>query len=161
MEKGLVQIPEGRLLFGFLTVKENLEMGSYSSRARSQRAASMEEVFGLLPVLKDRQSQLASSLSGGEAQMCAVGRGLMARPELLMLDEPSLGLAPIIVRKCLDLVKDMKARGITVLLVEQNVKASLEIADRAYVLENGRIVMEGRASEMVGDERIRKAYLGI
>ncbi|HHY37798.1 MAG TPA: ABC transporter ATP-binding protein [Clostridia bacterium] len=161
VELGIVQVPEGRLLFPFLTVKENLEMGSINRRARPNRSVSMGEVFELLPVLKERQNQLAGSLSGGEAQMCAIGRGLMAKPDLIMLDEPSLGLAPMIVKKCLDLVLDMKRRGMTVLLVEQNVKASLEIADRAYVLENGSIVMEGLARDLVADEGIRKAYLGI
>jgi len=161
VELGIAQIPEGRLLFSFMTVTENLEMGAFTNRAKKYRSKAREEVFRLFPILRKRKRQLAGSLSGGEAQMCAIGRGLMSRPELLILDEPSLGLAPLLVRKILGLVSNLQKEGITILLVEQNVRASLEIADRAYVIENGNIIMEGLGKDLIDDERIRKAYLGI
>ncbi len=159
--QGLVQVPEGRRLFPYMTVLENLELGAYSSGARRQRAKTLEMVFGLLPVLQERQGQLAGSLSGGEQQMLAIGRGLMALPRLLMLDEPSLGLAPLMVKQILDTVKNVNARGMTVLLVEQNVQHSLRLAHRGYVLENGRIVLEGKGEELLGTPHLRKAYLGM
>jgi branched-chain amino acid transport system ATP-binding protein len=158
---GLVQVPEGRRLFPYMTVLENLELGAYSREARRQRMKTLEMVFGLLPVLKERQGQLAGSLSGGEQQMVAIGRGLMALPKLLMLDEPSLGLAPLMVKQILDTVKDVSARGMTVLLVEQNVQHSLRLAHRGYVLENGRIVLEGKGEELMGNPHLKKAYLGM
>jgi branched-chain amino acid transport system ATP-binding protein len=160
VELGIVQIPEGRGLFPFMTVLENLELGSYGTEARRRKAETLEHVLELLPVLKERQNQLAGSLSGGEQQMLAIGRGLMARPKLLMLDEPSLGLAPMLVQKCFDIVKEVHAQGTTVLLVEQNVHHALALADRGYVLENGRIVMSGKGTDLLGDPNLRRAYLG-
>ncbi|MFB3819803.1 MAG: ABC transporter ATP-binding protein [Candidatus Methylomirabilales bacterium] len=159
--RGLVQVPEGRRLFPYMSVLENLDLGAYSAEARRERGRSLEKVFALLPLLKDRQGQLAGSLSGGEQQMLAIGRGLMALPRLLMLDEPSVGLAPLLVRQILDTVKDVAAHGTTVLLVEQNVQQSLRLAHRAYVLENGKIVLEGRAADLLGSPHLKKAYLGM
>ena len=158
---GLVQVPEGRRLFPYMTVLENLELGAYTQQARHQRGKSLEMVFGLLPILKDRQGQLAGSLSGGEQQMLAIGRGLMALPRLLMLDEPSVGLAPLMVKQILETVRDINARGTTVLLVEQNVQHSLRLAHRGYVLENGRIVLEGKGTELLANPHLKKAYLGM
>ena len=161
VELGLVQVPEGRLLFPKLTVRENLELGSYNKNSRSSRKERLEYVYELLPRLKERSDQLAGSLSGGEGQMCAIGRGLMANPKLLMFDEPSLGLAPIVVSEVMKLIKNIAKDGTTVLLVEQNVRQSLKLADRAYVLENGRIIMEGKGKELLDSPEVRKAYLGI
>jgi branched-chain amino acid transport system ATP-binding protein len=158
---GLVQVPEGRRLFPYMTVLENLDLGAYSLEARQQRAKSLEMVFGLLPILKDRKGQLAGSLSGGEQQMLAIGRGLMAHPRLLMLDEPSVGLAPLMVKQILETVRDVNSRGTTVLLVEQNVQHSLRLAHRGYVLENGRIVLEGRGADLLANPHLKKAYLGM
>ncbi len=158
---GLVQVPEGRRLFPYMTVLENLELGAYSPEARRSRAKSLELVFGMLPILEERQSQLAGSLSGGEQQMLAIGRGLMALPRLLMLDEPSLGLAPLMVKQILETVREANARGTTILLVEQNVQHSLRLAHRGYVLENGRIVLEGEGAELLGNPHLKKAYLGM
>lgn len=161
VEKGLIQIPEGRKLFPFMTVQENLEVGSYSKRAKRDREESINEVYSLFPRLRERKNQFAGSLSGGEQQMCAIGRAMMAKPELLMLDEPSLGLAPILVQDVFDIVKTLNKRGVTILLVEQNVQHSLEIADYAYVLENGKIVLEGKGQELLADTKLKKAYLGM
>ena len=158
---GIVQVPEGRRLFPFLSVRENLIMGAHSEAARKQRDASLKQVFELFPVLAERRSQLASSMSGGEQQMCAIGRALMAQPKLLMLDEPTLGLAPLLVRRIFDTVQTINQAGVTVLLVEQNVHHTLAIANRAYVLESGRVALAGPASELSGDERLRRAYLGM
>lgn len=158
--RGIVQVPEGRRLFPFMTVRENLDLGAYSKRARQGADTNLESVFALLPRVKERERQLAGSLSGGEQQMCAIGRALMAMPKLLMLDEPTLGLAPLLVTMVFDLVKEIRSRGTTILLVEQNVRQSLSIADRAYVLENGRIVMEGRGSDLLENEQLKQAYLG-
>ena len=158
---GIVQVPEGRRLFPFLSVRENLIMGAHSEAARKQRGASLEQVFELFPVLAERQNQLASSMSGGEQQMCAIGRALMAQPKLLMLDEPTLGLAPLLVRRIFDTVQTINQAGVTVLLVEQNVHHTLAIASRAYVLESGRVALAGPAMELSGDERLRRAYLGM
>jgi branched-chain amino acid transport system ATP-binding protein len=159
--RGLVQVPEGRRLFPYMTVLENLELGAYSAEARRERTKSLETVFGLLPLLKDRQAQLAGSLSGGEQQMLAIGRGLMALPRLLMLDEPSVGLAPLMVKQILETVRDVNAHGTTVLLVEQNVQHSLRLAHRGYVLENGRIVLEGKGPDLLANPHLKKAYLGM
>ncbi|HWQ80008.1 MAG TPA: ABC transporter ATP-binding protein [Anaerovoracaceae bacterium] len=161
VELGLVQVPEGRLLFPKLTVRENLELGAYSKRSRNSRKDRLEYVYGLLPRMKERANQLAGSLSGGEAQMCAIGRGLMAQPKLLMFDEPSLGLAPIVVKEIMGLIKNIRKEGMTILLVEQNVRQSLKLADRAYVIENGRIIMEGQGRELLDSSEVKKAYLGI
>ena len=161
VDHGLIQVPEGRLLFPKLTVRENLELGAYSKRSRNNRKERLEYVYGLLPKLKERSNQMAGSLSGGEAQMCAIGRGLMANPRLLMLDEPSLGLAPIIVLEIMELIKNIRKEGMTILLVEQNVRQSLKLADRAYVIENGRILMEGNGKELLNSNEVKRAYLGI
>lgn len=158
---GLIQCPEGRLLFPSLTVRENLELGAFSKRARPTRKDRLEYVYSLLPRLKERSNQLAGSLSGGEAQMCAIGRGLMANPILLMFDEPSLGLAPKVVLEVMELIKNINKEGTTILLVEQNVRQSLKLSDRAYVMENGKIIMEGKGKELLNSEEIRKAYMGI
>jgi branched-chain amino acid transport system ATP-binding protein len=161
VDQGLIQVPEGRLLFPKLTVRENLELGAYSKRSRSNRKERLEYVYGLLPKMKERANQLAGSLSGGEAQMCAIGRGLMADPKLLMFDEPSLGLAPIVVLEIMELIKNIRREGTTILLVEQNVRQSLKLADRAYVIENGRIILEGAGKELLDSSEVKKAYLGI
>jgi branched-chain amino acid transport system ATP-binding protein len=161
VERGIVQIPEGRQLFPFMTVAQNLEMGAYSLAARERRHETLEEVFDLLPLLRERRNQLAVQLSGGEQQMCAIARGLMARPRLLMLDEPSLGLAPLFVQRCFDIVRRIHERGVTVLIVEQNVHHVLSLASRAYVLENGRVVMAGPGPTLLRDEGLRRAYMGM
>ena len=161
VERGIVQVPEGRRLFTLMTVKDNLIVGAYNSRADRQRGKTMQEVLGLLPRLRERASQLAMTLSGGEQQMVALGRGLMARPKLLMLDEPSLGLAPILIRNIFETIRKIADQGTTVLLVEQDVKNSLGLSERGYVLEHGRIVMEGKAKELLDDPHIKTAYLGI
>ncbi len=161
VERGIVHVPEGRRLFNFMSVEENLLMGNYSRSARAERALALAEVYELLPLLAERRTQLAGSLSGGEQQMLAIGRGLMARPKVLMLDEPSLGLAPLFVAKVFDLVAELRARGLTVLLVEQNVHHALRLADRAYVLEQGRVVLEGSGTALAEDEGLRRAYMGI
>lgn len=161
VERGLIQVPEGRLLFPKLTVRENLELGAYSKRSRGSRKERLEYVYSILPKMKERANQMAGSLSGGEAQMCAIGRGLMADPKLLMFDEPSLGLAPIVVLEIMELIKDIRKEGTTILLVEQNVRQSLKLADRAYVIENGRIIMEGNGKELLNSNEVKKAYLGI
>jgi branched-chain amino acid transport system ATP-binding protein len=161
VERGIVQVPEGRRLFTLMTVKDNLIVGAYNSRADRQRGKTLQNVLGLLPRLRERASQLAMTLSGGEQQMVALGRGLMARPKLLMLDEPSLGLAPILIRNIFETVRKIADQGTTVLLVEQDVKNSLGLSDRGYVLEHGRIAMEGKAKELLDDPHIKTAYLGI
>jgi branched-chain amino acid transport system ATP-binding protein len=161
VELGIAQIPEARRLFPFMTVQENLEIGGYNRRAQSVKEQTLEEVFDLFPILKERRNQLARTLSGGEQQMLAVGRGLMAKPVLLMLDEPSLGLAPILVKTVFEAVQQINDGGTTVLLVEQDVQHSLEMSHRGYVLENGRVVMEGTGKGLLDDPHIRKAYLGL
>jgi len=161
VEMGVIQIPEARRLFPFMTVQENLEIGAYNRRAQTVQSQTMQDVFDLLPVLNERRTQLARTLSGGEQQMLAVGRGLMAKPVLLMLDEPSLGLAPMLVRSVFDAIRRINEAGTTVLLVEQDVHHSLQLSHRGYVLENGRIVMEGKGGDLLEDPHIRKAYLGL
>jgi branched-chain amino acid transport system ATP-binding protein len=161
VEMGLVQIPEARLLFPYMTVLENLELGSFASRARKETKESLESVFELFPILKDRKNQLAGTLSGGEQQMLAIARGLMAKPKLLMLDEPSLGLAPLLVKQVFETVKRINDQGITILLVEQNVFHSLSVADEAFVLENGSVVLGGQGKEVLDNPQVREAYLGI
>jgi len=158
---GLVLVPERRRLFPFMTVLENLEIGAYAASARRVAAATIEEVFALLPVLAERRKQVAGTLSGGEQQMLAIGRALMARPQTLLLDEPTEGLAPIYVKLLFDLIADLRRKGITILIVEQNVHHVLEASDRAYVLENGRVVLEGRGQALLKDERLKVAYLGL
>jgi len=144
-----------------MTVSENLELGAYTPKARRGKEENLEVVFRLFPILRDRENQLAGTLSGGEQQMLAIARGLMANPKLLMLDEPSLGLAPLLVKQVFETVKQINAQGITVLLVEQNVFHSLSIANQAYVLENGSVVLEGQAKEILDNPQVKEAYLGI
>jgi branched-chain amino acid transport system ATP-binding protein len=158
---GLVLVPERRRLFPFMTVLENLEIGAYLPAARAALRRSLEEVFALLPTLAERRGQVAGSMSGGEQQMLAIGRALMARPQVLLLDEPTEGLAPIYVKLLFDLIADLRRKGLTILIVEQNVHHVLRTADRAYVLENGRIVMEGEGAALLDDERLKTAYLGL
>jgi branched-chain amino acid transport system ATP-binding protein len=161
VELGIVQVPEGRRLFPFMTVTENLLLGAHTPHARAARDTTLAYVHTLFPVLHDRRTQLAGSLSGGEQQMCAIGRALMARPKLLMLDEPTLGLAPVLVGRIFETVRTINADGVTVLIVEQNVRQALGLADRAAVLESGKLVLEGAGRELLGDERLKRAYLGM
>jgi branched-chain amino acid transport system ATP-binding protein len=161
IEMGIAHCPEARRLFVEMTVEENLDMGSLRGEAKQQRAKTKEVVFGLFPRLSERRRQPTGLLSGGEQQMVAIGRGLMAIPKLLMFDEPSLGLAPILVREIFDIIKTIREQGTTVLIVEQNVKQTLAIADRAYVLENGRVVMQGTGQALLIDEHVKTAYLGV
>jgi len=159
---GVSMVPEGRELFPRMTVRENLELGAaYIDRAYVQTAESLEWVLTLFPVLRERSRQLAGTLSGGEQQMLAIGRALMSRPKLLMLDEPSLGLAPLLVAGVFRTVQQINREGVTLLLVEQNVRQSLTLAHRAYVLENGRMVMEGKGRELIADKHVKEAYLGL
>jgi branched-chain amino acid transport system ATP-binding protein len=159
--QGIVQVPEGRRLFPFMTVHENLLLGAHAPHARAHQEASLDYVLRLFPVLKDRATQLAGSLSGGEQQMCAIGRALIARPRLLMLDEPTLGIAPVLVQRIFETVAAINRDGVTILLVEQNVRRALALAHRAAALENGRVVLAGPARELLVDERLKKAYLGL
>jgi branched-chain amino acid transport system ATP-binding protein len=160
VQAGLIQVPEGRRVFPNLSVLENLELGSFA-RARERRAQNLERVFGIFPRLKERLSQLAGTMSGGEQQMLAIGRGLMAEPRLLILDEPSLGLSPLLVEEMFSLISQLHQQGLAILLVEQNVGQSLEIAQRAYVMENGAIEFSGLPGELLASDRLRRAYLGI
>ncbi len=157
---GVSIIPEGRRLFGGMTVEENLEIGCYRRAARRARSESLERVYAIFPILSERQRQLAGSLSGGQQQMLAIGRALMARPRLLLVDEPSLGLAPAVVDQVFDVVQAIHRDGVSILLIEQNAAKALEIAGRAYVLEGGRVVSEGRPGELLAQSHIREAYLG-
>ena len=157
--KGLSLCPEGRRIFQQMTVKENLEMGAFS-RPNEETAQSMEQVYSFFPRLKEREKQVAGTLSGGEQQMLAMGRALMSKPRLMMLDEPSMGLAPILVEQIFEIIRDMNAAGTTILLVEQNAQMALSVANRAYVMETGRITMEGDAHRLMNDDNVRKAYLG-
>jgi branched-chain amino acid transport system ATP-binding protein len=161
VDRGVVQVPEGRHLFPFMSVAENLALGAHTARARRERERTLAHVYALFPVLDERRAQLAGSLSGGEQQMCAIGRALMARPRILMLDEPTLGLAPVLVAKIFDTVRAINGDGVTILLVEQNVRQALTLAHRACVLESGRMVLEGPARDLLGDERLKRAYLGL
>ena len=161
VDLGIVQVPEGRLLFPLMSVAENLEMGAYIRRAREKRHDTMEWVFQLFPILKERKTQLAGTLSGGEQQMLAVGRSLMTCPEVLMLDEPSLGLAPKVVLQTFDTIKKVNEEGVTILLVEQNITHALRLANRGYILENGAMVLEGKSEELLDNEHVKKAYLGM
>ena len=160
VQAGLIQVPEGRRVFPNLSVLENLELGSFA-RARERRAQNLERVFGIFPRLKERLTQLAGTMSGGEQQMLAIGRGLMAEPRLLILDEPSLGLSPLLVEEMFGLISQLHRQGLSILLVEQNVGQSLEIAQRAYVMENGTIEFSGLPGELLASDRLRRAYLGI
>ena len=160
--KGIVHIPEGRLLFPNMSVRENLMMGAYLTRSAEIKKEQMQAVFEMFPKMKERETQLAGTLSGGEQQMLAIGRGLMASPRLLMLDEPSLGLAPMLVQQVFDLAQQINRDfGVTVLLVEQNVRKSCEISNRVFVLENGRVVLSGSGKNMLKNDHVREAYLGL
>jgi branched-chain amino acid transport system ATP-binding protein len=161
VERGLVMIPEERATFASMTAADNLALGAYTRRARAGRDQSMREVLEIFPVLADRLGQRAGTLSGGERQMLAIAKALMARPDLLILDEPSLGLAPIVVESIFNVIKDIRDRGVSVLMVEQHVEMTLEIADHAYILELGRIVADGTSAELVSDTRVRDAYLSL
>jgi branched-chain amino acid transport system ATP-binding protein len=161
VRRGLVLVPERRRLFPFMTVIENLEMGAYSQAARPARRETLAQVYELLPVLAERRGQVAGSLSGGEQQMLAIGRALMAKPQVLLLDEPTEGLAPIYVRLLFQVIRNLRDLKLTILIVEQNVHHVLRTADRAYVLENGRIVMAGTGEQLLDDERLKVAYLGL
>ena len=158
---GIGQVAAGRQIFPTLSVTENLEMGGLLPRARAKARQTMEEVFGMFPPLAERRGQLAGTMSGGEQQMLAIGRCLMGQPELIMFDEPSLGLAPTVVQEVFRIIRTLNARGITILLVEQNVAVSLKISASAYVLENGRIVMAGSGESLLHDDRVRQAYMGL
>jgi len=160
VELGISHIPEGRKLFTEMTVRENLEMGAYPRHAWKQKEETLESVYQIFPILKEREKQLARTLSGGERQMLAMGRGLMSGPKLCMFDEPSYGLAPLLVLEVFKVIKSLSERGITILLIEQNVRHTLEIANRGYVLENGRVVLEGVCNELLQSDYIRQAYLG-
>jgi branched-chain amino acid transport system ATP-binding protein len=160
-ELGIALVPEGRELWPQLTVRENLELGAYGKVARRHMSASLERVYELFPVVKERSRQVAGSMSGGEQQMVAIARALMTRPRLLMFDEPSLGLAPVVVSQVFDTIRRLHAEGLTILLVEQNLKKALEMADRGYVVETGSISIEGAAADLLADPAIRSAYLGV
>ena len=161
VELGIVQIPEGRRLFPLLTVEENLFLGSHVKKARMQRKDSLEEVYSMMPRLKERRNQLAKTLSGGEQQMLAIGRGLMAKPKLLLMDEPTLGLAPILVADVFKMIKLISERGISIILSEQNVIKTLKVSTRSFVIENGIIILKGNGQELLDNEHIKKAYLGV
>ncbi|MEN6317372.1 MAG: ABC transporter ATP-binding protein [Syntrophaceae bacterium] len=161
IDHGIVHVPEGRRLFSEMTVEENLIMGSLNGEAKRKRSETMDYVYSLFPRLKERKKQTAGTLSGGEQQMLAVGRGLMSLPKLMMLDEPSLGLAPLLVQDIFNMVKKINEAGVTVLLVEQNVRQTLGMCNRAYVLENGRIVLEGLGCDLLENERVKECFLGI
>jgi branched-chain amino acid transport system ATP-binding protein len=158
---GVAHVPEARRLFPEMTVHENLLMGALTAEARKHRRATLEMVYGLFPRLKERSRQQAGTLSGGEQQMAAIGRGLMSRPRLLMLDEPSLGLAPLVVNDIFGVIEQVHRQGVTLLIVEQNVYRTLTVADRAYVLENGRTIMTGTGAQLIADDHVKRAYLGI
>lgn len=160
VKAGLIQVPEGRKVFPNLSVLENLELGSFT-RARANRQRNLEKVFGIFPRLKERTTQLAGTMSGGEQQMLAIGRGLMAEPQLLVLDEPSLGLSPLLVEEMFTLIRRLREEGLSILLVEQNVAQALELADRAYVIENGALRFAGLPDELLGSDELRRAYLGL
>lgn len=161
VKRGIIQVPEGREIFHYMTVKENLDMGAYTPLAMKKKEENIRKIYELFPVLRERQWQLAVSLSGGEQQMLAIARGLMSIPKILMLDEPSLGLAPILVGQLFGVIMTIKSSGCTILLVEQNVSKALKIAHRGYVLENGRIVLEGSSVDLLTNPNLKKAYLGL
>ena len=158
--EGIAMVPEGRRVFDNLTVKENLKIGAYLRKDKDEIESGIEDIYQRFPRLKEREWQLAGTLSGGEQQMLAVGRAMMARPKLLMMDEPSLGLAPLVVRDIFAIIRELKSEGITILLIEQNANAALRCADQAYVLETGRITMSGTGAQLLADQRVRDAYLG-
>ena len=157
---GMAHVPEGRRVFAALSVYDNLKMGAYTRKDKKEIEESLEMVFDAFPRLKERRNQVAGTLSGGEQQMLAMGRALMSKPRIILMDEPSMGLSPLYVTEIFEIIKKIKSEGTTVLLVEQNANMALSVADRAYVLETGRIIMDGKASDLMNDERVRKAYLG-
>lgn len=157
---GLSQVPEGRRVFPQMSVMENLEMGAYTRKDKGEIKKDFEKIFAIFPRLLERKSQLSGTLSGGEQQMLAMGRALMSRPKLLLLDEPSMGLAPLVVKEIFNIIKDINKEGTTVLLVEQNASMALKVADRAYIIANGEIELEGKAQDLLHDEKVKKAYLG-
>jgi branched-chain amino acid transport system ATP-binding protein len=159
--RGVIQVPEGRRIFPEMTVMENLRMGSFPKNTRADREKNIERAFSLFPRMKEREKQLGGTLSGGEQQMLAIARGLMANPRLLLLDEPSLGLSPLLVKNIFDIITEINRQGVTILLVEQNVYQSLRIANRAYVLETGRVVLSGTGEELLSNEHVKKAFLGM
>jgi len=161
VNRGIVHVPEGRRLFSLMTIKDNLIVGAYNKEADKYKEQTLAQVYEMLPRLKERENQTALTMSGGEQQMVAIGRGLMARPKILMLDEPSLGLAPVLINSIFETIRKIADQGTTVLLVEQDVNHSLRLSDRGYVLEHGRIALEGRADELLGNPHIKEAYLGI
>ena len=161
VERGVIHVPEGRRLFPLMTTRENLDVGAYNRKADRVKEQTLTDVYSLLPRLEERENQLALTLSGGEQQMVAIGRGLMAKPKLLMLDEPSLGLAPILIKDIFQTIQKISEQGVTVLLVEQDVMHSLSMSDRGYVLEHGRVVMEGTGPELLDNPHVKSAYLGI
>jgi branched-chain amino acid transport system ATP-binding protein len=161
VELGISHVPEGGRVFPDMTLRENLEMGAYPLHAWKQKEETLEQVYQVFPLLKEREGQLARTLSGGERQMLAIGRGLMSKPRLCLFDEPSYGLAPLLVAEIFRIIKGLRDQGITVFLIEQNVRHTLEIADRAYVLENGRVCLEGACDELLHSDYVRKAYLGL
>ncbi|UCF72140.1 MAG: ABC transporter ATP-binding protein [Deltaproteobacteria bacterium] len=161
VELGISHIPQGRKLFPDMSVRENLEMGAYAKRVWKHRQETLDKVYEIFPILKERQGQLARTLSGGEQQMVAMGRGLMSRPRLCIIDEPSSGLAPLLVDEIFRIIQGLRDQGIGIFLIEQNVQQTLEIADRAYVLENGRVTLAGESKKLLQEELIRKAYLGL
>ena len=160
VSKGMAHVPEGRRVFAQLSVLQNLRMGAYTRKDKNEIEETLKQVYKRFPRLEERQNQMAGTLSGGEQQMLAMGRALMSHPKIILMDEPSMGLSPIFVNEIFDIIKEVSSGGTTVLLVEQNAKKALSIADRAYVLETGRIVLEGRASDLLNDDSIKKAYLG-
>ncbi|WP_042346977.1 ABC transporter ATP-binding protein [Bacillus massiliigorillae] len=161
VEEGIIQVPEGRKLFNYMSIEENLELGAYSKRAKKDYKKNLRMVYDLFPILEERKKQFAGEMSGGQQQMCAIGRGLMANPKLLIIDELSLGLAPILVQKLLKALVEINKTGLTILLVEQNVQQSLAISKEAFVLENGRLALSGEASKLINEPHLKKAYLGM
>lgn len=161
VELGISQVPEGRQLFPYMTVKENIEIGSYLRKEKNEKLKDMEFVYSLFPRLKERKRQLAGTLSGGEQQMVAIARGLMSKPRLLLFDEPSLGLAPLVVMEVFGAIKELNKAGRTVFLVEQNANLALQLSNRAYVIENGKVVMDGEGKELLSNDHVKRAYLGM
>jgi branched-chain amino acid transport system ATP-binding protein len=161
VELGIAHVPEGRRLFSRLSVMKNLVLGAYTKKSQEARQRTLEQIFGLFPVLEERRNQIAGTLSGGEQQMVAIARGLMSRPKLLMLDEPSLGLMPLLVDRIFETISEIRKTGMTILLVEQNVREALELATHGYVLQTGRIVLDGNSSELLSSDAVRKAYMGL